>query len=84
MKAVVGFLLALGAVGTGAYLMRERGGSLSVFSMSDRKAVAKRLNDDFITEAKIGNYDNLLPKKYQTNKAQDATRRLLHERASAS
>lgn len=159
MKALVGFVLSLGAVGAGVYLaMRDGGGSLSgargrrrtnlrgdaevgelkafidndgdlyrqqytpilknlvtkmargvfdrakaeklwmylvesgakkyakendtgvwhqTFSMSDRKAVAKHLNDDFVEEAKTGNYDHLLPKKYMT-KAEDAKRRLLH------
>lgn len=35
-----------------------------VFSMADRKAVAKELNDDFLEEWKNGSYDHLLPKKY--------------------
>jgi len=36
-----------------------------MFSMEDRRAVAKKLNDHFITEAELHNYDNYLPKKYQ-------------------
>ena len=36
-----------------------------VFSISDRRAVARRLNDEFLEEWKLGNYDNLLPKKYK-------------------
>lgn len=35
------------------------------FSMADRKAVAKRLNEAFLAEWKLGNYNSLLPKKYQ-------------------
>lgn len=37
----------------------------TMFSMADRKAVAKALNSDFLTEWKLGNYKHLLPKKYQ-------------------
>lgn len=36
-----------------------------MFSMADRKEVAKELNDHFLTEWKLGNYHHLLPKKYQ-------------------
>jgi hypothetical protein len=36
-----------------------------MFSMADRKQVAKELNDEFMAEAKYGNYDSYLPKKYQ-------------------
>ena len=36
-----------------------------MFSMTDRRAVARRLNDEFLAEWKLGNYNNLLPKKYQ-------------------
>lgn len=39
-----------------------------MFSMSDRREVARRLNDGFLTEAKYGNYDSYLPKKYQDSK----------------
>lgn len=39
-----------------------------VFSMEDRKAVARDLNADFLTEYKLGNYDHLIPKKYQPQK----------------
>lgn len=35
-----------------------------MFSLEDRRAVAKELNDHFLVEYKLGNYDNLLPKKY--------------------
>jgi hypothetical protein len=35
-----------------------------MFSVSDRRAVAKELNDHFLTEWKNGSYDHLLPKKY--------------------
>jgi hypothetical protein len=36
-----------------------------MFTKADREAVAKEMNDDFEAEAKLGNYDDLLPKKYQ-------------------
>jgi hypothetical protein len=36
-----------------------------VFNVATRKAVAEDLARDFEAEAKLGNYDNLLPKKYQ-------------------
>jgi hypothetical protein len=36
-----------------------------LFSMSDRRAVAKKFNDDFLTGWKDGEYDHLLPKKYK-------------------
>jgi hypothetical protein len=35
-----------------------------MFSMADRKTVAKELNDDFLAAWKDGQYDHLLPKKY--------------------
>ena len=34
------------------------------FTMEDRRAVARELNDDFIANQKHGEYDYLLPKKY--------------------
>lgn len=37
----------------------------NMFSIADRREVARELNRHFVTEAKIGNYDHLLPKKYQ-------------------
>lgn len=37
----------------------------TVFSVADRNEVAKELRDHFEVEAELGNYDNLLPKKYQ-------------------
>lgn len=36
-----------------------------VFNVATRKQVAEALTRDFEAEAKLGNYDNLLPKKYQ-------------------
>ncbi len=36
-----------------------------MFSMQDRRDVAKQLNDEFVEEAKHGNYDHLAPKKYR-------------------
>jgi hypothetical protein len=36
-----------------------------MFDVPTRKAVAEDLTRHFETEAKIGNYDNLLPMKYQ-------------------
>jgi hypothetical protein len=36
-----------------------------MFTKADREAVAKELNDDFEAEAKLGNYDDLVPKKYK-------------------
>ena len=36
-----------------------------LFSMEDRKQVARELNDDFLANQKHGEYDYLLPKKYQ-------------------
>ncbi len=36
----------------------------NVFSMSDRRQVAKELNDDFLQAWKEGSYRDLLPKKY--------------------
>lgn len=47
---------------------RESGGEgnwHTMFPIEDRREVARQLNKEFITEAEIGNYDNLLPKKYQ-------------------
>ena len=35
-----------------------------LFTMEDRRAVARELNDDFMANAKHGEYDYLLPKKY--------------------
>jgi hypothetical protein len=37
-----------------------------MFPKSVREYVAIRMRDDFETEAELGNYDNFLPKKYQT------------------
>jgi hypothetical protein len=36
----------------------------TMFDMSDRRQVAKELNDDFLQAWKEGSYRNLLPKKY--------------------
>jgi len=36
-----------------------------MFSKHDRTTVAQALRDDFEEEAKLGNYDDMLPKKYQ-------------------
>lgn len=36
----------------------------NMFSITDRRQVAKDLNDNFIDEWKSGSYRNLLPKKY--------------------
>lgn len=36
-----------------------------LFSMEDRRHVARELNDDFIANQKHGEYDYLLPKKYK-------------------
>lgn len=49
------------------YAKEEAGGGTwhQMFSMEDRRAVAKDLNDEFLVEYKLGNYDKLLPKKYQ-------------------
>lgn len=38
------------------------------FTVQDRRAVAKGLERSFRQEANYGNYDNLLPKKYQKKK----------------
>jgi hypothetical protein len=35
-----------------------------MFSMEDRRAIAKDFNDQFLEEWKNGSYDKLLPKKY--------------------
>lgn len=43
-------------------------GSHGAFSPADRRALAARLADDFKDEADLGNYDNLIPKKYQKGK----------------
>jgi hypothetical protein len=37
-----------------------------MFDVATRKAVAEALTKDFEGEAKLGNYDNLLPKKYRS------------------
>jgi len=39
-----------------------------MFPVSVRREVASAWRDEFETEAKLGNYDNLLPKKYQGGK----------------
>lgn len=45
---------------------KEFGGTWhQMFDVPTRKAVAEELTDAFEAEAKLGNYDNLLPKKYQ-------------------
>jgi hypothetical protein len=36
-----------------------------MFSIADRREVAKELNDNFLDEWKSGSYRNLLPKKYK-------------------
>ena len=38
-----------------------------MFNITTRRMVAAELVETFETEAKLGNYDNLLPKKYQKN-----------------
>ncbi len=70
-----------GAVKLYGYLMengakkynREHGGGGSVwhemFNTATRKAAAERFASSFETEAKLGNYDYLLPKKYQKSKS---------------
>lgn len=40
-----------------------------MFSVADRRAVAENFAKDFETEAAHGNYDHLLPKKYQRRRA---------------
>jgi len=37
----------------------------TMFSVADRREVARELNEEFLTEQKLGNFDHLLPKKYQ-------------------
>lgn len=47
---------------------RESGTEMTwhtMFPIDDRREVAKELNRHFLVEAKIGNYDHLLPKKYR-------------------
>jgi hypothetical protein len=36
-----------------------------MFSVSDRQECARRFNEGFLHEYKLGNFNNLLPKKYQ-------------------
>lgn len=36
-----------------------------MFSVATRKEVANRFNQTFLTEYALGNYSNMLPKKYQ-------------------
>lgn len=43
-----------------------------LFDAATRKAVAAELARDFEAEAKLGNYDSLLPKKYQQEKPSSA------------
>lgn len=48
--------------------MKETGGSMpwhKMFSIADRRDVAKTFNDHFLAEWKLGNYDHMLPKKYK-------------------
>ena len=40
----------------------------TMFSMNVRKIVAKEMEDFFRGEMELGNYDHLLPKKYQKKK----------------
>ena len=40
-----------------------------MFDVPTRRRVAEELTDTFEAEAKLGNYDNLLPKKYQSDKS---------------
>jgi hypothetical protein len=52
---------------------REFGGSGRdrwnlLFPVADRKQCAEAFRDDFETEAELGNYDHLLPKKYRAKK----------------
>jgi hypothetical protein len=45
---------------------KEFGGTWhQMFDVATRRAVAEELTDSFEAEAKLGNYDHLLPKKYQ-------------------
>lgn len=45
---------------------KEFGGTWhQMFDVPTRRAVAEELTDSFEAEAKLGNYDQLLPKKYQ-------------------
>ena len=37
----------------------------TAFSVPVRKELARRFNEAFLTEYSLGNYNNLLPKKYQ-------------------
>jgi hypothetical protein len=48
--------------------VKEFGGTWNhVFTVADRKQCAEAFRDDFEAEAKLGNYDALLPKKYRKN-----------------
>lgn len=48
---------------------KEFGGTWNhIFTVADRKQCAEALRDDFEAEAKQGNYDALLPKKYRAKK----------------
>lgn len=47
-----------------------------LFSVSSRKAVAQELTRAFETEFKLGNYDHLLPKKYQQQEVQHARKKI--------
>lgn len=44
-----------------------------MFNVSTRRRVAEELTKSFETEAALGNYDNLLPEKYQKQKTHHAT-----------
>lgn len=45
---------------------KEFGGTWNqMFTVADRKQCAEVLRDDFEEDARLGNYDHLLPKKYQ-------------------
>lgn len=39
-----------------------------VFSVATRQEAAREFNQSFLTEARLGNYDHHLPKKYQVRK----------------
>ncbi|HEV3059617.1 MAG TPA: hypothetical protein VGY48_15310 [Vicinamibacterales bacterium] len=47
------------------YGSNEPGEWHRTFSVADRREVARELNEEFLTEQKLGNFDHLLPKKYQ-------------------
>lgn len=40
----------------------------AIFSVADRKDTARRFNEAFLVEYSLGNYNHMLPKKYQGKK----------------